>query len=44
MRSYFVATLLKNCHECFEHNHTSETFRCPPPSLEDYMRVGGAMP
>jgi hypothetical protein len=36
---YFVCVLLTNCHTCLYGSLTSEWFDCPPPKLEDYLKI-----
>ena len=36
---YIVATLLRNCHTCFYQGEASWRFKCPPPSIYEYLRI-----
>ena len=36
---YFVATILRNAHNCLYGGITSRYFECLPPSLEDMFQV-----
>jgi hypothetical protein len=38
-RSFFVATLLRNCHSTLYGNVTSRSFHISPPTLESFMQV-----